>query len=477
MRRFVKLLICIGVVLCGIFSARAQTVPCPSSGTTLFFVNGVYNFTYASARQALFALESNTSAPNSASAYKYELAYNPGDGYLSDLIEGASQKLGVNTDRSLFTLWFLGEVVPDIVDQNYTLTLGLPTIAKYLPPQTTLSVLQQHVALYRAEISAGNKVIAVAHSQGNFFVNAAVEDLQNGLTFKEQASFTIVSIANPDNHIATASRSDSPVTLIEDAVIGGLVPFAMKAAYQNGTITEPNHDYSKHQFVASYLEQGYSTLISRTGDTNSLKAIRDRISHADTVTRSPSCASSTKITIQFTGVVTSAATTPPNLAPGGIVVGMPLSGTLSYDTTLIPAPVIDGPYVEYSFQNGGAKASVTLNGYTWTTGKNVFVVVIPDGSVHVQVRCALAGDLSGDFGACPQFVSGNTGGAGFNFSVGAPGSGGRFLLSTVLPISASGFNVAGLQNACCSQLVDNGPVLAYNITFATDPSSIKVTGP
>jgi hypothetical protein len=109
MRRFIEFLICIGAVFCaGIFD-KALATPCASSGTTLFFVNGVYNFTYASARQALFALESATSAPSGASPYKYELAYNPGDGYFVDLIEAAAQKLGVNSDRTYFTLWLLGE--------------------------------------------------------------------------------------------------------------------------------------------------------------------------------------------------------------------------------------------------------------------------------------------------------------------------------------------------------------------------------
>ena len=55
-----------------------------------------------------------------------------------------------------------------------------------------------HVARYRSDIIAGEKVVLLAYSQGNFFANRAF----GLLSLEEQASLGIVSVANPDGQVA-----------------------------------------------------------------------------------------------------------------------------------------------------------------------------------------------------------------------------------------------------------------------------------
>jgi hypothetical protein len=295
MQRFVRLLAFVGVILLSALSFNISAQTCtPSAGTTIFFINGVYNNTRDSALESLYALENYTSGSNGASIYDFELAYNPGNGYVSDLIEAAGQKYGANLDLATFTLWFTGEAVPAAIDAAYSKDIGLPTLQKFLPPYTTAEVLQQHILQYRAAIASGKKIVAVAHSQGNFFANAAVESQGNSLTFAEALSFTIVSVANPDNHIATNVRSRGPVTLTEDQVLEGLVVIGMPAEYSNGYANTPNGDAVKHRFNLSYLQQGYDSSVSRTGPLNSLQAILSRISDADSATVFPKCPSDTQ---------------------------------------------------------------------------------------------------------------------------------------------------------------------------------------
>jgi hypothetical protein len=263
------------VLLVSPVKVRGQSCAQGATANALFFVNGVWNPTYASARQSAYALERLKGELGAAGTIDVRLAYNPGDGYLSDLVEAAGQRYGVSTDWSLFSLWVAGEVIPAAAEAAFTRDIGLSTITKFLPPRTTSSVLQEHVSLYRAALCRGQKVILVAHSQGNFFANAALESSE-GLTPPEAAGVTIISVANPDDHTARASSLTSPVTLVEDKVIS-LVPSAMRAAYSNPPTDASNGDASKHQFVLSYLQEGYDGSVPRDGPLNSRRAIKDRI--------------------------------------------------------------------------------------------------------------------------------------------------------------------------------------------------------
>ena len=67
-----------------------------------------------------------------------------------------------------------------------------------------------HVARYRSDILAGEKVVLVAHSQGNYFANVAYGLLSS----EEQASLGIVSVSNPDGQVAlNQCTEEEPGTL------------------------------------------------------------------------------------------------------------------------------------------------------------------------------------------------------------------------------------------------------------------------
>lgn len=297
-----------GVALClSLLTGLAYAASCANPGaTTVFFVNGVWNPPGPNAPDSLNALEALMTSPSGFSAYDFQLANNPGDGLITDLIETYGQTVGVNADWAMFSLWLAGEVVtPDflkVISPLFTssiVKLALPTSQ---PPQKTQDVLRQHVAQYRSALQSGRKVVVVAHSQGNYFANAAVESVVDGLTFAEQQSFTIVSVANPDDHIATASRSNIPVTLKEDLIIGEVVVKARKlfglappmgfappndvTPYTN--IPGINDDILKHDFASTYLQRTYRPRDSRALPASEL-AILNNIDAAARATPSPPC--------------------------------------------------------------------------------------------------------------------------------------------------------------------------------------------
>ena len=71
--------------------------------------------------------------------------------------------------------------------------------------------LDRHIQQYKSNILSGNKVIVVAHSQGNFFANQAWDKL----AAHEKQSMGIVSVANPDSTVGPDScleaASDEPL--------------------------------------------------------------------------------------------------------------------------------------------------------------------------------------------------------------------------------------------------------------------------
>ncbi|WP_304543639.1 cadherin repeat domain-containing protein [Sulfurimonas microaerophilic] len=78
--------------------------------------------------------------------------------------------------------------------------------------------LTEQIKNYRTSINAGNQVIVIAHSQGNFFTNEAY----NALSPCEQKSFYMLGTANPANHVsgmdegrgALATLDNDPITFV-----------------------------------------------------------------------------------------------------------------------------------------------------------------------------------------------------------------------------------------------------------------------
>src|SRR5262249_42949448 len=76
------------------------------------------------------------------------------------------------------------------------------------------SDLQKHVAHYRQELAAGNKVILVPHSQGNFYANLSFEELAVTDGIKSH-QLSITGVATPTSFIA---NNGLYVTVVQDFI-------------------------------------------------------------------------------------------------------------------------------------------------------------------------------------------------------------------------------------------------------------------
>jgi hypothetical protein len=108
----------------------------------------------------------------------------------------------------------------------------------------TVADLGRHIATYRQAISAGRKVLIVAHSQGNYFANEAYKSTE--VLPSERESLGVVALASPASYVA---GNGPHLTLWEDP-IHFVVPGSLPFNETNGALI-PRWDY--HDFELSYL--------------------------------------------------------------------------------------------------------------------------------------------------------------------------------------------------------------------------------
>ncbi|MBL1169528.1 MAG: hypothetical protein D8M50_11860, partial [Candidatus Brocadia sp. AMX1] len=132
--------------------------------TVVFFGNGVWNDVEdasESRRKLENRLNTHISGTNLDGIITYELAYNPSNGYLEDLLETFEQDL--QTNYSLF--WnYLAEwdIMPDFL-QDKILAIAKEVDAAVVSANPSV---QEHIALYNTYLSEGKMIVLVAHSQG-----------------------------------------------------------------------------------------------------------------------------------------------------------------------------------------------------------------------------------------------------------------------------------------------------------------------
>src|SRR3989344_4730682 len=153
--------------------ASAEGTFCRSeTGTVVVFGNGIMN-TKDDAGSSKEVIERNlrsTLTPDEFSKLEFDLAYNESYDLMADLYESLKQRLGQDNVVVSFWRWLGGgDEVPDAVREE------LLKMATRFDFSTMVGDedLANHIALYRTSILSGKKVIAVSHSQGNFFANAA----------------------------------------------------------------------------------------------------------------------------------------------------------------------------------------------------------------------------------------------------------------------------------------------------------------
>lgn len=228
--------------------AEADHCPAGADQNTVFFVNGV-NTDFLEARTSLFVLREElknriVGTSVQTACIHYELAYNPHESLFQDLREASNQILLGNLARFWRILsglepapaWF--QILADSQSRNIDYNSYVVDFD-----------LQVHVAQYRAQISAGSKVIAVAHSQGNLYANSAFSTLSSGFNAVPPDTFAIVAVATPASFVA---GSGPYTTLVEDFIWQlPLIPSPLIANATNGPAC--GFAWNCHAFVDSYL--------------------------------------------------------------------------------------------------------------------------------------------------------------------------------------------------------------------------------
>jgi hypothetical protein len=239
--RWVSSIILIGAFLVPslVFSADGRFC---QQGVYVLFGNGVWNDEEqadSSRRLLTRRLESRISGTDLEGIITYATSHNPSDGRLQDLMETFEQNL--QTDWSQFWRYLSGlDPLPDFI-QNKLIEIANTVNENILQGNPAV---QNHVTRYNALLSEGNKVIVVAHSQGNLFANLAYL----GIDSQYIDGFGVVSVGNPDNYVAGGGLY---TTLDEDIIIGS-VPGSLPANLDN-FFGINLRDLTGHMFATSYM--------------------------------------------------------------------------------------------------------------------------------------------------------------------------------------------------------------------------------
>lgn len=169
---------------------------------------------------------------------RYEIGYNTNEKILEQLLQVFEQKAHSET-RFIWSFfsefrgptWF-NEIIRE----------------KFLKLERTIFLngidFRTQVAQYGDLLLGGYNVLAVAHSQGNFYANE-VFDLLEKKNDGSSKSLSILSVANPDDHVGGGGDY---VTLKSDWLIRS-IPQAMPANVDN-----INPGLLDHAFVRNYLD-------------------------------------------------------------------------------------------------------------------------------------------------------------------------------------------------------------------------------
>ena len=215
-------------------------------GVYVYFGNGVWNDEEAaddSRRLLERRLESKVSGTSLDGIITYGTSYNATEGVLEDLLETFEQN--AQTDYSQFWRFLAGlDQMPDFLQDK------LKEIANAVDATVVQAnpAVQKHIEKYNKQLSEGNKVVIVAHSQGNLFANIAYL----GISSQYIDGFGIVSVGNPDDHVG----GGGPYTTLDEDIIIGSVPGSLPANLDNFFGINLS-DLTGHTFAKSYMASGH----------------------------------------------------------------------------------------------------------------------------------------------------------------------------------------------------------------------------
>ena len=228
-----RLYIVIILVLVCIFECSNITL---AEGTSIFFVNGMFNNSI-NANNSYGVLKSKIKSelPDNADV-KFGLLYNCNESFEFQLREVISQKTSDVWTYYLMTIAGLG---PDWLRDARNQIEAVANVTNYVIDLD----LQNHVKRYNEELAKGRRVIAVSHSQGNFYANEA-----HSLVNSDR--FFVVGVANPASHVAGGGDY---VTVTNDETIN-MVRTLAGSTLEGNCVNENTSDVlGHHSFVNEYL--------------------------------------------------------------------------------------------------------------------------------------------------------------------------------------------------------------------------------
>jgi hypothetical protein len=210
---------------------------------------------------------------------------NPSDGLFIDVfVELANQKLAEKSAAGFAeavqkaTMMFTG-------DPAYAMTASDQTmldakIADFFNRsknlQNTTAVTTGMVSDITNSLTAGNKAIVIAHSQGNMFANAILNSIVTNQSPNLAAGLKVVSIATPagsaqDGRYKTANQ-DRVINIMaagQAAAIGAPLPLAANFDVPGAL----NNDINGHGLLEVYLNQALSAVDLMLGMVNNAKTL------------------------------------------------------------------------------------------------------------------------------------------------------------------------------------------------------------
>jgi len=235
-----------------LFLSIFQLVECEASycneGTYVFHGNGMFtDHGDATINKNILEVRLRTATDIPVDGWKFELSYNHDEEAYS-LIEIFRQRMGDQT--ASYWRW-LGnlEIAPDwFQSATQSVASGFDFLESVVDED-----LRRHIQRYEGLLMEGNRILVVAHSQGNLYANAAHTRLADkGLPMD---AFGIVSVANSASHVA----GNGPYfTLVNDMVIHAvslLFPNTLSPNVENNI---DYTDWTHHSFIDSYLNGNQS---------------------------------------------------------------------------------------------------------------------------------------------------------------------------------------------------------------------------